>query len=345
MNNVEKQRIREILEEEGVWSLAKRAPRYGVEQIESQLEDIAAYPRRMINKRAFNDEYGEPLDVVKQDWDNLIILDACRYDVFKDLVNFPGDLTSVVSAGSRTNEFLRYNFLGRQLHDTVYISANPHADKTLTPGVFHKLVKTYSSVRLQHRDVEEYHPSYVTDIAIDVSDEFSDKRLIIHYMQPHTPYIGTFAEKTREKLLEEKGIFVARGGNKAKISEEEIEIEYKDFLRVARHDHISDKDLRRMYEENLELVLDEVERLSDAIKGKTVITADHGELLGNPTGRMQPRIKYNHPGKTYVPELRLVPWFERPFKKRKSVQSEAPIKDDHVSTTTVHEQLEALGYT
>ena len=63
--------------------------------------------------------------------------------------------------------------------------------------------------------------------------------------------------------------------------------------------------LRRAYEENLKLVLSYVNELVSYLRreGLVVITADHGELLGE-------RGLFGHPERVRVPELVEVPWLE-----------------------------------
>jgi len=65
-------------------------------------------------------------DVMSEDWDNLILLDACRYDAFSKVNTLKGNLEERVSKGSTSKEFIKSNFVGRELHDTVYITANPY---------------------------------------------------------------------------------------------------------------------------------------------------------------------------------------------------------------------------
>ncbi|TKX67638.1 hypothetical protein [Halorubrum sp. GN11GM_10-3_MGM] len=60
--------------------------------------------------------------VVEKDWDNLIILDACRYDLFQEVSEVDGELSPAVSLGSSTGEFMRKNFGGGEFLDLVYIS-------------------------------------------------------------------------------------------------------------------------------------------------------------------------------------------------------------------------------
>jgi hypothetical protein len=76
------------------------------------------------------------IDIFEQDWDNLLLLDVCRYDAFEELNGIVEDLRPVTSRVSATPEFLRGNLRGRELHDTVYVTANPmlhrHADEIST---------------------------------------------------------------------------------------------------------------------------------------------------------------------------------------------------------------------
>ena len=73
------------------------------------------------------------IDIMDRDWDNLLILDACRYDLFDEVFPHNGNLDSIVSRGSDTPEFLESNFVGRSFHDTVYVSANPQTERISKP--------------------------------------------------------------------------------------------------------------------------------------------------------------------------------------------------------------------
>lgn len=64
------------------------------------------------------------LKVVDEDWKYLIVLDACRYDIFKKVNTIPGNLSKKYSAGTHTVEWLKNNFMEKH-EDIAYISANP----------------------------------------------------------------------------------------------------------------------------------------------------------------------------------------------------------------------------
>jgi hypothetical protein len=65
------------------------------------------------------------IDLMAAHWDNLILLDACCYDMFERLDIPDGELWSVVLKGSNTPEFAAENFGGGTPEDTVYVTANP----------------------------------------------------------------------------------------------------------------------------------------------------------------------------------------------------------------------------
>ena len=292
---------------------------------------------RHIGKQLFHYKYGSPINVTDRDWDNLIILDACRYDTFKKYNSIDGDLKRVVSAGSHSDEFIHENFNEKKLHDTVYITANPHADITLDKNVFHNVIRTYNTTTFSERSFDNYHPETVTDAVLSNYRKYDNKRVIVHYMQPHTPYIGEKACRIR-KDLSEKGI-------ELKLSSSREDCDYKSLLKAAKDNHVSESDLNSCYVENLKIVLDEVKFLIDELDGKTVISSDHGELLGSPSTNSPGLSKYDHPPKTYLPELRLVPWLIIHSDNRRDISSDGSPCEKSAPENKVKQQLEALGYT
>lgn len=63
-----------------------------------------------------------------EDWDILIILDACRYDVFEKVhgTYLDGELKKVRSEGSETREWLKKTWVDK--YDLSYYSANPYVN-------------------------------------------------------------------------------------------------------------------------------------------------------------------------------------------------------------------------
>lgn len=288
-------------------------------------EDPNAAPRKLLRKwylRAGRECYQDGVDIFAEDWDNLVILDACRYDAFRHLCEFEGTLRKVQSRGSTSAEFVKGNFRGETAYDTVYVSANGYYDLLCDDidAEVHEFVPLY---RGEYRDAADgltTHPETITAHALGANDEYPHKRLIVHYLQPHQPYLGPFAA---EHIDHGHGMNIITTRN--------------------RNPHLTDADLRRAYRENLELVLDEVENLLDAFRGKTVITADHGELLGERLPVI-PVKDYDHWYGLHVPELLNVPWFEIETGSRKKIRAEAPAKRDATDTEAVKQHLADLGY-
>jgi hypothetical protein len=274
-----------------------------------------------------------------EDWDNLIILDACRYETFKKMGINDGKTMRVVSPASSSGPFIEQSYCGRDLHDTIYVTGNGHAHK-ISNTTFFNLIKTYKKDKLSQL-YESRTPEKVAHIAKDTHKQFPNKRLIIHFMQPHIPYIGRKAEQLYKKLKKrdiklKSQEFLRDNGS----SEENYDA--IDFTGAAKQGYISDNELRRLYKENLSIVLSSVNKLVDALNGKSIITADHGELLGERPW-LSIKKRYGHPH-IVTPKLRLIPWHIINAEQRRNIVSEPPIGVDFVKPEVTRHQLEALGY-
>lgn len=278
---------------------------------------------------------------MKEDWDNLILLDACRYDAFLKANTMEGVLESRISRGSASREFINKNFTGRKLHDTVYITANPYVGH-VEPDDFHAVINLLDE---WDDDLQTVKPETVVEKVKDEYEKYDNKRIIIHFMQPHQPYIGPKADMIRSKLKNKKKIRgwnnTLRGPNKGL-----EEVEGIKQLRAPKYPelNVSDQDVWEAYYETLELVLQHVEDLLEHIDGKTVISSDHGELIGEKPFIFSKNKLYGHPGGTYTPELRNVPWFIIESENRRKIVSEPPTRYENVEEQDLDSKLEALGY-
>lgn len=226
------------------------------------------------------------ISVMEEDWDHLIVLDACRYDTFAEVNWLDGELERATSPAASTYGWLTENFPG-YYDDVVYVSGNPfvaesadidvsedidtHRERMPTvagPDHFHDLVPVY----MDEDAVEEgkVTPEAMAAAAEAAAEEHPDRRLIVHFVSPHDPYIG---EEVRGRL--------------------------PDLVEAG----VPWPEIRRGYRDDLRRALDAVEDLLPALDGEVVITADHGELLGEYGGL------YRHPPGVYLPELVEVPWF------------------------------------
>lgn len=305
----------------------------------SQLQRGLSNPRvglRELNRlywdRAGRREYNpEGVDVFREDWDNLVILDGCRYDYFADAVeeyDIDGELRPAVSRGSATKEFLRGNFHGKDLRDVVYVTAST---MLYQENVFRNSVDVdlHATVDVWENNIDYgldgVHPASVVESAREAAEEFPRKRLLIHVVQPHAPYIGPLGRELFPDLAPNP------------LSER---------FRGLRD--VSDEEFRAVYRENLELALDEVVPLLSDLPGRSVVTADHGMLLGE-RERPIPIRSYGHPSRLYVDEMVRVPWFVVDSDDRKRIVPEAPQnsyerKRDDDLDDQAREHLRSMGY-
>ncbi len=321
------------------------AERYNLSKLKEAIREPSMFTdelRRVPHEKLYARRYEDGIDVMAEDWDNLIVLDACRYDVFESHNRIEGDLEEVISRGSTSSEFIKRNFNGRELHDTVYITANPHADSTLDEGVFYRVAKTYGETYPSDNSrYEKRSPEHVYEYAVDEYGNYDDKRTIVHFMQPHTPYYGTYAKALRRTLYEERRIGFREWTHAEDYGD--AETMFDALGNAAVEGHISDEQLRRAYVGNFEAVMEYVEALLEHLDGKTVITSDHGELLGEAEELFSP-MQYGHGENAYNEGLRRVPWLVIDAEDRPETTAEEPIGEDEVDEDLVTEQLEALGY-
>lgn len=281
---------------------------------------VAHHGNRLCHALANESGYNDGgVDVFAEDWDSLVILDACRYDCFADQSTLDGALETRISRASATREWVRANFGGRTLHDVVYVSANPNYRKVADDigAEVHAYVDVWQDDYLE-ADGNVVPPEAVTECALDAAERFPNKRLLVHYVQPHYPFLGPTGrgEFDPTKTLNE----------------------------ISRNADFTDDRLDEAYRENLDLVLVETERLLDELSGKTVVSADHGELLGERLSPI-PLRAYGHPNGVYVEELVEVPWLVRTDGERKRIVAEPPAeRANTVDQQAVDERLRNLGY-
>lgn len=273
------------------------------------------YHRRL----RLHDYNHDGVDIFAEDWDNLILLDACRYDDFKRQWDHGGQLEHRTSRGSSSNEFVRGNFRGRELFDTVCVTANGWY-LNIDEVEVHAMIPLVGS---EYRDeqTDAVLPETVTNHARRAAERYPHKRLVVHYMQPHTPYIGPTG---REYFPE----FKIRS----------------DLGRINGLDEVDTEKLRTAYRENLELVVDEVGSLLETLDGKTVVSADHGEMFGERHFPIPVR-DYMHPHGIDNEVLTKVPWQVLKTDDRRRIVAEEPQENQaEVDAGTVEEHLKNLGY-
>lgn len=298
------------------------------------LRKIVRHPNllaREFNRRYYDFSKGaefnrEGVDIIGESWDNLLILDACRYDMFERKNDIPGTLEFRESRGGNTVEFLFGNFKDQKLLDTVYITSNPqyyrYKDRMNTK--FHSVWNVWQEEGWD----EEYHtvlPETVTKRAIEAESIYPHKRLIVHYVQPHYPFINRQTDFSSEQAF---------------LKPDEVGT----WEQIVRGEISVDKDeVWEAYCANLDIVLPEAERLVEELTGTTVITSDHGNMVGERAFPI-PVVEWGHMAGLYTPELVKIPWLVCQSEESKEITADEPLESQGSADPEVHERLKQLGY-
>mgnify|MGYP002762996521 CR=1 FL=1 len=229
--------------------------------------------------------------IFKKDWDNLILLDACRHDMYEEVM---GETDYRYSLGSATPEYISKTFSEGDYSDVVYITGNPHFYETIfrektgrkPEEVFHTVYNTYETDWNEKEGVVLPEP-LIRD-AKNARKLFLDKKIIVHFMQPHDPFLTSEIKQNPNKPLSDE-------------SSVEVGEERTPEPGLAEKGKIEKEKVLQHYRENLEYVMNEIEDFVDELEGKTVITSDHGEM-------MDENGFYGHPEGFKLKSLRKVPW-------------------------------------
>ena len=135
-------------------------------------------------------------------------------------------------------------------------------------------------------------PEEATETALKEIKQNPNKRMIIHYMQPHIPFLDEsptiVKSKTREQTVKSKGIDgkISVFINKLKMIFPSLPFWYleRTFGNNAGVGEIyfkrGFKGMKESYKSNLLRVLKNIEEVVKETDKKIVITSDHGEFLG-----------------------------------------------------------------
>ncbi len=223
--------------------------------------------------------------VYEQDWDVLVVLDACRADLFRSVApefDLFEDVSTVWSVGSSSSEWLENTFNGSQeAAQTVMVTGNTWTNRYLAADEFAALDEVWKYA--WDEDLDTVPASAITDRAIAHARERDPDRLVVHYMQPHHPFVP-------DPIAGDDGM--ERTGSHSSQSNPWI---------LLRRGELSTEMVWEAYEANLRYVLPEVLSLIENVSGRVAVTADHGNLFGE-WGL------YGHPMQTPVPALLRVRW-------------------------------------
>ena len=172
----------------------------------------------------------------------------------------------------------------------------------------------------------------MTEAALNASERFPHKRLVVHYMQPHYPFVPSDTTADKEHLQQ-------IDGDGSGPSEENV------WNQMFNGDlDLSRDELWSIYVENLEYVLEHVAELLQELSGKTVVTSDHGNYVGERASPIPIR-EYGHPRGMIDDPVIQVPWLVSENGNRRTIKvDETNNSEDTVDEAVVGERLRDLGY-
>ena len=258
--------------------------------------------------------------IKNENWDYLIVLDACRYDTFEKVYRdyLDGELSKGISSCISTPGWLEGHFRDGDYRDVVYISGNPHINSRKTGEgfnvrkCFHKVVDVWNFG--WDNKLGTVHPREINNAFMKEFKRFPNRRYVLHYLQPHAPFLSLRESQT-------VGITILQYIWKTPFGEMlrslfgtdrlwAFVLKLLQLLGIGKLDPytaalraVGEDGFRKAYEDNLRIVLEHVRMLLEEVEGNFVVVGDHGELLGE-EGRFGHIYE-----REFLAPLITVPWF------------------------------------
>lgn len=237
--------------------------------------DDAAYPHH------HEDLPSLPVLLQELDWDVTCIFDACRWDAFETRcaashpVSSPVTSTAAWTADVWCDETADWS-------DITYITANPVTTHTserdedryaghITNHVGEYIDLSDNLFEIWRKEYGTSDPDRVTDYVLSEVDP--DPPVVIHYLQPHTPFVGDIGFQVQGNLTD----------HFEDVAPEHQSQGMRDYY-PARVGLLDPDFVRTAYLTNLDLVWEATEPIRSQYD-RVITTADHGEQLGPDTWR------------------------------------------------------------
>ncbi|MFB6226291.1 MAG: hypothetical protein ABEJ02_02980 [Candidatus Paceibacteria bacterium] len=233
----------------------------GVHRLNHELQQLAIKNLEKVDK-------SNASKISDFDWDNLLILDACRHDLYEEVKG--NSAASRITVGGATHQFIKETFTSQSFEDTLLVTANPQFSnkkfKEYTgrkvEDVFHTVFHTWKNKWDEKENTVQ--PEKVVEDVKTAEKLFPSKRKLVVFLQPHQPFIGK--DYNGDGLVRSKFF----GGET-----------YETVFDKAEKGELGREKVWKGYRENLELAIKVVEdELLPVLSGKTVLTSDHGNLVG-----------------------------------------------------------------
>lgn len=283
---------------------------------------------------------------LEDEWDVLCVLDACRVDTMRTVAPefdwITEDVGSIWSVGSYSGSWIARTFGTPQeefVRQTGYISGNMYTDREVEwepelPLDTDRFAYYYPGWRHAWQEsgsVYTVAPDPLTDRAIDIWRRRGDlgvDKLVVHYMQPHQPFIG-YPELADEHQRTEGRPEIAEADRANSV------------WKRTRDGHHRVEDVREAYTDNLRTVLRSVETLVENCDANVALTADHGNSFGT-LGI------WGHPDGSLHPSVRRVPWVRVEGRDLEThvpdLEAETVDADEEELQDDIESRLAQLGY-
>jgi len=236
----------------------------------------------------------EPQRIMEKRWDVLVILDGCRYDYFEKYNTIEGNLKKVKSPVTGTKAWLR-RITSYDCSNIIYMTPMVKFDLWYPKHGFFKVIRLWDkNITYKYAGVD---PIGIAKRAVECIKEYPDKRVIVHFFTPHPPFL-TIDPEHQQKIKEESNL-ADKNIEKSKLKRKILFILWilKQRFPTVVFWHLERllgvhsgmlvlfqaggfKLIRQLYYDNLMLVFDAVKEIKDSVNKKIVVTADHGQRLG-----------------------------------------------------------------
>lgn len=207
----------------------------------------------------------------------------------------------------------------------MYVSGNAFVSQ-LAPDQFHEIIDIEETMD----DYGVVHPESIYDAVERAADRYPNKRFIVHFVQPHMPFIATPDLVYRPRKGDsEKGY----GGKRDPLHVHE----------ALATGALSPEEWWRGYRENLLLAFEFALESAKTLGGKSVFSSDHGNMAGERSWPVPVR-HYGHPRRLRAPGLVNVPWAVLAMGERRRWIDEGAKSESSLAYDEIDDRLTALGY-
>lgn len=258
----------EIIREDGLVELSKGVQRY-YSNPHHMLENWIMSKYYIREAKKYQSQKSKIHDLISENKFVLIILDACRYDLFKNLHSnyITGELENVWSEGSKTPQWIPRTWENE--YNITYVSGAPYMSKDRQLSEEYEPDEHFDEIKhvwATDWDGKRFttKPSAITNAALTEISRNEQPRVVVHHMQPHQPYI---ADETGEFMKQPR--IPAWNMSETTLSPEEVyershpsvdnkvDLPRNTILDKIKNGNLTITEWKKAYEANLEAVLKE----------------------------------------------------------------------------------------